>query len=191
MRNWHSTLTVQTLLLSGDTLPMRNWHVFQPELYIFVCIRDTLPMRNWHALNSWVTNLNILYTWDTLPMRNWHILKRQAGYSAFLQEIHYLWGIDTYILCLTRYIYMRYITYEELTRNSFNIKYWHKISVHNTRYITYEDLTHLCKSICTLLSFALWDTLHMRNYHNTLVTIWGYIFMRNTVSIRRLNIYRI
>ena len=59
-------------------------------IYNEFIIRDTLPMRNWHVFDQvfWSSCIEIHYLWgiDTSTDSSQRTLKR---------EIHYLWGIDT------------------------------------------------------------------------------------------------
>ena len=102
--------------ISWNTLPMRNWHISSPLLFAFALSRNTLPMRNWHSVCACSS---IFVKRNTLPMRNWHVRNqifqlhhlyrwKYITYEELTQvvnwasddkclEIHYLWGIDTFI----------------------------------------------------------------------------------------------
>ena len=95
------------------TLPMRDWNLFFLHFYLPDYLVFTLPMRDWNEKNI------CTYPEDkivfTLPMRDWNAEKND-NVPSWAQFLHYLWGIETYLLLNLWHIVYRcfYITYEGL-----------------------------------------------------------------------------
>ena len=156
MRNWHFNIGINCFAINSSC---RKYITYEElTLTAFKAFLRTFVLRN------------------TLPMRNWH--SYPGKYLLLCSEIHYLWGIDTflevsvliafYFLQARNTLPMRnwHFSFVSITSIIIEIHYLWGIDTHNhllcmlhlhVKYITYEELTRVSAfSTC----FCFWSEIH-------------------------------